>query len=150
MRWSFLIEPWWWAEGSLNEARSFFHPDLWGWLGRCLSSDFKRNILVQCSCPRGARPHQDPPQGLTFTLESFSPSNVSFFSFLLWSRHKQGVVVSIAYACSAAEWTGCSLAACLNDESAAPSSTGDVQVLENCASREHFCRHQSHNFFLFY
>lgn len=56
------------------------------------------------------------------------------FSFLVttWT----GVVVCTANTCLAAEWTGCSSAACLNDESAAPSPTSDVQVLdESCKSR---------------
>lgn len=61
-------------------------------LGRCLSSDLKRNIWVRRGCPRGARPHQDPPQGLTFSLERLSPGSFFFFAFLFWSRHGPGSV----------------------------------------------------------
>lgn len=91
MRLGFLIELFWWAGGCFNEARSCFHPDLWGSAPQVSILWLKRNIWACRAAPEVPDLTRPLCRAWHFPLNLFRP--VDFFF-----RHYTGFSVPIASA----------------------------------------------------
>lgn len=75
----FLIELFWWAGGCFNEARSCFHPDLWGSAPQVSILWLKRNIWACRAAPEVPDLTRPLCRAWHFPLNLFRPVDFFFF-----------------------------------------------------------------------